>query len=117
MMITRWVRAPIQDGVPQGLVFAAMGLRIDLGDGTGIYEVEFSSVEQLNDAQAAAANIPNLRVLPGLNTPIAKLAPAVLAWLNSKLQINQLAAGDTVLDALRKLRSEFGGKFNVDSPY
>jgi hypothetical protein len=41
----------------------------------------------------------------------------VQAWLNSKLVVNQLAAGDTVLDALRKLRAEFGAKFNVDSPY
>jgi hypothetical protein len=117
-VITRWVRAPIgDDGRPQGFDHATMGFRLDFGDGTGLYEVEFNSMEQLAAAQAGQS--PQFRILPSFNAPIAKLPAGVQAWLNSKLQTpaNQISAGDTVLDALRKLRSEFGGKFNVDSPY
>lgn len=116
MIITRWVRAPIgADGRPQGFEHTSMGFRLDFGDGTGLYEVEFNSMEQL--AAAQAGQTVQFRILPSFNAPVAKLPAAVQVWLNSKLVINQLAAGDTVLDALRKLRSEFNGNFNVDSPY
>jgi hypothetical protein len=116
MTITRWVRAQIgDDGRPQGFAHAAMGCRLNFGDGTALYEVEFTDANQLAAAQAAQG--PQMRILPSFSAPVAKLPPAVQVWLNSKLVINQLAAGDTVLDALRKLRSEFNGNFNVDSPY
>jgi hypothetical protein len=116
MTITRWVRAPIgADGRPQGFDHCAMSIRLDFLDGTGLYEVEFNSLSQLAAAQAAQS--ATLRILPSFNAPIAKLPAGVQAWLNSKLVANPIAAGDTVLDALRKLRSEFGANFNVDSPY
>jgi hypothetical protein len=115
-VITRWVRAPIgADGRPQGFDHATMGFRLDFGDGTGLYEVEFNSMEQLAAAQVGQS--AQFRILPSFHAPVAKLPAGVQAWLNSKLVVNQLAAGDTVLDALRKLRAEFGAKFNVDSPY
>lgn len=116
MIITRWVRAPIgADGRPQGFNHASMGMRLDFGDGTGLYEVEFNSPEQLAAAQAAQG--PTLRILPSFAAPISKLPAGVQAWLNSKLVANPLDGNDTVLDALRKLRAEFRGNFNVDSPY
>jgi hypothetical protein len=116
MTITRWVRAPIgADGRPQGFIHSAMSIRLDFGDGTGLYEVEFNSMDQL--AAAQAAQTVQFRVLPSFNAPVAKLPAGVQTWLNSKLVVNTLAADDTVLDALRKLRAEFKGNFNVDSPY
>jgi hypothetical protein len=116
MTITRWVRAPIgADGRPQGFDHTAMSIRLDFGDGTGLYEVEFNSLSQLAAAQAAQG--ATLRILPSFNAPVAKLPAGVQAWLNSKLVANPIVAGDTVLDALRKLRTEFNASFNVDSPY
>jgi hypothetical protein len=64
-VITRWVRAPIgADGRPQGFDHATMGFRLDFGDGTGLYEVEFNSMEQLAAAQAGAdGSVPDHSVV------------------------------------------------------
>lgn len=97
MTFTRYVRST--DPPPAGLTLASAWARVrELPDGSVLLRCRFRSAEDLRTAQ----NVAGLTVLPSLQTPAARLPQAVKDWLAARGVI--LDPGDTVLNAVRKLR-------------
>ena len=120
MKFTRYVRttearpaALVPEGESLGLARRAKSLR-DLPDGTFLLRCEFPSAEALADAQA----LTRVTVLPSLQSPADRLPQAVKNWLAAHGVT--LESGDTVLNALRKLRDATsrgaGDHFDISLP-
>ncbi len=78
-----------------------------LPDGSFLMRCEFASAEALAQAQA----LPNVRVLPSLATNANKLPQAVKDWLVAHGVT--VAADDTLLDVMRRLRNNLGQDFDI----
>jgi len=111
MTFTRFCRTTEErpaDLVPEsgGIASRAQSL-FPLPDGSFLMRCEFASAEALAQAQA----LPNVKVLPSLGTNVNKLSPAVKVWLATHGVT--LAADDTVLDVMRRLRNNRGQDFDI----
>ena len=111
MKYTRFVRttearpaALVPEGESLGLASAAQSLR-ELPDGSFLLRCEFNSEKAL----VAAQNLAGVTVLPSLQSPAERLPQQVKDWLAARGVI--LDPGDTVLNALRKLRDATKGHF------
>ena len=120
MKFTRFVRttearpaALVPEGSQPGLATRAQSLR-ELPDSSFLLRCEFPGEDRL----AAAQSLAGVTVLPSLQTPADRLPQAVKDWLAARGVT--LEPGDTVLNALRKLRDSTsrsaGDFFDISLP-
>lgn len=106
MRFTRYVRTTA-DPPPDRLLVStsAMERLRELPDGTLLLRCEFASELDMRFARTSTG----VTFLPSLSTPADRLSQAVQDWLTARGVT--LEDGDTVLNALRKLRDATGGNF------